>query len=97
MIRATKKKYQPMIGYSLTKDLRVMIDSSREIKYETFRRYIDREEIKALFGDVVKPPIIENGKAVSFHRGKYQDQSCVFIRWTALTYIHSDYKMYLVK
>jgi len=74
-----------------TKPLYDMIDNAKEIDYEDIREHISQKELRLIFpgydwsnqGGLQ----LHNDYAVSFHKSRYQDMLCLYIRWNAIEHI----------
>lgn len=71
-----------------------MMEKEREIKYQTFTREVNKEEIEALFpcyNDLGFD--ISQDWAVRFFSSKFNGKKCYFIRHSAIEYIFQEKKV----
>ena len=86
----SQEKYQ-YIGCCVhlpAEDVIDMVDREREITYRTFCKYVDIKDLNIQFGyDVIPGMTLGSDYAVSFHRSKYRNTPCVYMRHSAIEYI----------
>lgn len=69
-----------------------MIDNSRKIKWETFRKHVDVEELKPLLpsysfsfnGQGMHP---KDDPYVFFCKSKYKGEVCYYMSWSAIEFV----------
>ena len=87
--------------HSTAEKIDAMVEKSRQITWETFRRFVSVNEVRQVFpfysyqgekynpktGELTAPMHIKDDWAVSFHKSKYEDQPCVYITHSEIEYI----------
>jgi hypothetical protein len=74
-------------------DITEMVDNAITITRRTFLKHVDRDNLKAVevdLGYVLHPSqglTMAADWAVSYHRGKYRGQPCVFFKWSCIEYV----------
>lgn len=74
--------------HSTCKAITDMTDAARDIKYETFRRYVNIKELEKMLGYTSPILRIKDDYAVSFYRSRYKGRSCVYVTGSSIEYIY---------
>lgn len=67
-----------------------MVDSSREITYKTFFKYVSLSEVANMLGyetDPRKGLTIKNDWHVGYYKSVYRGKPCYYVRWSGIEYV----------
>lgn len=69
-----------------------IVDNYIDIKYETFRKHVDKEDFQELQKQLGydKWLHIKNDWSVSFHRSKYKGKTIYFLCHSAIEYVFKE-------
>ena len=88
-----ERKYQYLtccvnIGQRDLEKLETMIDKGRQIKPDTFFKYVDFEELSKMMGYPESGNLtLKNDYAVSFYKSKWDKKICYYMNHSAIEYI----------
>jgi len=71
-------------------DISDMVDSSKNITWETLLKHVNIEEIEMILPN--ENPTLKKDWAVSFHKSKYQNKKCYYICHSAIEYVFVEDK-----
>lgn len=75
-------------------ELLSMIDSSKEVSYQTFARHVDIGAIAPSLGYAYrsgeKGLRLSKDWAVSFYKSKWKGIRCYYMKWSAIEYVFQD-------
>ena len=86
-----KKHFLTDCVSSDARSINAMIDSSREITYRTFLRYVSPGELYSLFPAYARDSreglTLKNDWHVRYFKSVYRGKECVYIRHSAIEYV----------
>ena len=74
-------------------DIIEMVDAERDITRNTFKRHVDKSELRELETQlgyeqhVSRGLIMANDWHVSYHKSRYRGRPCVYFKWSAIEYV----------
>jgi len=83
----TKKRYETCCVSANGDDITNMVDEAREIKYDTFMKHVDKEEVMNLLGYPCGNLRLKNDWCVRYYKSKYQGKPCVYVNHSAIEYV----------
>ncbi len=74
-------------------DIIEMVDGEREITRNTFKKHVDKSELRELEIQLgyeqhaSRGLIMANDWHVSYHKSRYRGRPCVYFDWSAIEYV----------
>jgi len=89
-------KYETNCVNSTYEDISPMVDAKRNVTYKTFLKHVSFADLSDLFPFYGTHPkqgllMIKNDWHVSYHRSKFKNQRCYYIRHSGIEYVFIKY------